>query len=147
MKEIETLENVGVISWFLTGLVIICCLVAIFTVIDKFLNYIGKPIKWFKKQESDHELLIKLVKSFDDFKANQEQKNNAIMEAQMESMCDRIEQKCKSYIELNGIPEDEYDSFVRLFKAYQGINGNHGAEAKYNYCITNLKIIPSKSFK
>lgn len=63
--------------------------------------------------------------------------------ATMEEMCDRISQKSRHYInDLHGIPEDEYDDFVRLFKAYQGIHGNHGAEAKYNYCMKHLPILP-----
>lgn len=66
--------------------------------------------------------------------------------ASMEEMCDRIGQKTRLYINtLHGIPEDEYDDFVRLFHAYKGIGGNHGAEAKYNYCINNLPVLPVKT--
>lgn len=69
--------------------------------------------------------------------------NEARDNATMEEMCDRISQKSRHYInDLHGIPEDEYDDFVRLFKAYQGIHGNHGAEAKYNYCMKHLPILP-----
>lgn len=69
--------------------------------------------------------------------------NEARDNAMMEEMCDRISQKARHYInDLHGIPEDEYDDFVRLFKAYQGIHGNHGAEAKYKYCIEHLPILP-----
>lgn len=146
MGDINTLMEIDIVRWMFTGLVIICCLVTIISVLDKFMKYIGKPIKWFHKQETEHELLLKLIQDFNDFKECQEKKNEAIMEAQMESMCDRIEQKCKHYIEIDGIPSDEYDSFVRLFNAYKGINGNHGAEAKFNYCINNLKMIPGRTY-
>lgn len=63
--------------------------------------------------------------------------------AAMEEMCDRIGQKTRHYIsDLHGIPEDEYDDFVRLFHAYKGIGGNHGAEAKYQYCMKQLPVLP-----
>lgn len=66
--------------------------------------------------------------------------------ANMEEMCDYINQKIKRYInELNGIPEDEYDDFIRLVNAYTGIGGNHGIVEKYKYCINNLKILPVKN--
>lgn len=146
MNEINNLRNMAIIDWLFTGFIIMCCLVTLFTIVTKFLEYIGKPIKWFKRQNDEHDLLVKLVDDFNEFKGYQEKRNEAIMQAQMESMCDRIEQKCKFYIAQNGIPEDEYDSFVRLFNAYRGINGNHGAEAKFNYCIKNLKIIPGAKY-
>lgn len=64
-------------------------------------------------------------------------------QATMEQMCDRITQKTKHYINvLHGIPEDEYDDFVRLCDSYSAIGGNHGAKAKYEYCINNLDILP-----
>ena len=66
--------------------------------------------------------------------------------ANMEEMCDYINQKIRRYInELHGIPEDEYDDFVRLVNAYTGIGGNHGVLEKYKYCINNLHILPVKN--
>lgn len=144
MNEFEMLREVDLVNWLFVGLVIISCFTTTIVVIEKFCEFIGKPMRWLKSKNTDHDLILKLVKDFNEFKESQDKRNKAVTEAQMESMCDRIEQKCKNYIELNGIPEDEYDSFVRMFKAYQGIGGNHGAEAKYNYCINNLKIIPDK---
>lgn len=66
-------------------------------------------------------------------------------DATIEEMCDRICQKTRYYINvLNGIPEDEYDDFVRLFKSYEAIGGNHGAKEKYEYCMKHLDILPVK---
>ena len=82
---------------------------------------------------------VKLMQIAD---SNRDKKVDALMEAVMEEMGDRIIQKANSYIKLGGIPEDEVDSFTRMFKAYTGIHGNHGAEAKYNYCMDHLPILP-----
>lgn len=74
--------------------------------------------------------------------ANRDKKVDALIEVTMENTCDRITQKSNYYIQLGGVPEDEIDSFTRMYKAYKAINGNHGAEAKYNYCINHLPILP-----
>jgi DNA anti-recombination protein RmuC len=80
-----------------------------------------------------------LIKTVDKMSESLENHKNATME----TMCDRICEKTRRYInELHGIPEDEYQDFVRLYKSYEKINGNHGAAEKYNYCIHNLPILP-----
>ena len=68
-------------------------------------------------------------------------KVDALIEVTMENTCDRITQKANYYIHIGGVPEDEIDGFTRMYKAYKAINGNHGAEAKYNYCINHLPIL------
>lgn len=71
--------------------------------------------------------------------------NRARDNATIEEMCDHINQKIRYYIStLHGIPEDEYDDFVRLFASYEKIGGNHGVKAKYEYCIQHLTILPVK---
>lgn len=59
-----------------------------------------------------------------------------------ESLGDRINQKYKYYLSIKGIPEDELDEFTSLHAAYKSVGGNHSGDAKYNYCIKNLPIIP-----
>lgn len=59
-----------------------------------------------------------------------------------ESLADKINQKYKHYIAINGIPEDEVDEFVSLHQAYNGVGGNHHGDAKFNYCMEHLPIIP-----
>lgn len=72
--------------------------------------------------------------------------NKARDNATIEEMCDRISSKIRYYINtLHGIPEDEYDDFVRLFDAYEKIGGNHGVKAKYEYCIKHLDVLPIKT--
>lgn len=67
---------------------------------------------------------------------------DALLEAQKEMMAEKINEKYKHYIAMDGIPEDEYDEFVSLHSAYKGVGGNHNGDAKYNYCINNLKVKP-----
>lgn len=62
--------------------------------------------------------------------------------ANKEMLAEEINKKYKYYISIGGIPEDEYDEFVSLHKAYNGVGGNHHGDAKFQYCIDHLPIIP-----
>ena len=66
----------------------------------------------------------------------------ALIDANKEMLAEKINKKYKYYVEIDGIPADEYDEFVSLHKAYNGVGGNHHGDAKYEYCINHLKVIP-----
>lgn len=87
------------------------------------------------------ELTTSIAKLAESDSSRDEQINN-IMWAQKESLADKINQKYKHYIAINGIPEDEVDEFVSLHQAYNGVGGNHHGDAKFNYCMEHLPIIP-----
>lgn len=66
-----------------------------------------------------------------------------LKEANKEILADRINQKYKHYVnELHGIPSDEVDEFTSLHAAYKSLGGNHHGDAKYNYVMNNLQVIP-----
>lgn len=70
------------------------------------------------------------------------QKINSLITAQKEMLAEKINEKYKYYLSIKGIPEDEYDEFVSLHTAYKGVGGNHHGDAKFEYCINHLPIIP-----
>lgn len=65
-----------------------------------------------------------------------------LITSQREALADRINQKYKHYSSKNGIPEDEVDEFISLHSAYKSVGGNHLGDAKFDYCINHLPIIP-----
>ncbi len=67
---------------------------------------------------------------------------NNLMIAQREVLADKINDKYKYYISIKGIPEDEVEEFTNLHDAYKGVGGNHNGDAKYEYCINHLSVIP-----
>lgn len=73
---------------------------------------------------------------------NKDQQINSLMAAQREVLADKINQKYKYYISIKGIPEDEVDEFTNMHRAYKAIGGNHSGDAKYEYCINHLDVIP-----
>ena len=66
----------------------------------------------------------------------------SIITSQKESLANTINQKYKHYLAIDGIPEDEVDEFVNLHAAYKLLGGNHNGDAKFNYCMEHLQIIP-----
>lgn len=66
----------------------------------------------------------------------------SLVTANKEMLAEKINEKYKYYISINGIPEDEYNEFVSLHKAYQGVGGNSHGDAKFEYCMEHLPIIP-----
>lgn len=66
----------------------------------------------------------------------------SLVTANKEMLAEKINEKYKYYISIKGIPEDEYDEFVSLHNAYNGVGGNHHGDAKFQYCIDHLPIIP-----
>lgn len=69
----------------------------------------------------------------------------SLMNALKELLAGEIDNRYKRYLNLEGIPEDEYDEFVSLHQAYKGVNGNHHGDQKYEYCINHLRVIPVES--
>lgn len=67
---------------------------------------------------------------------------DSLMIAQKEILAERINKKYKQYISLNGIPEDEVDEFVNLHSAYKLMGGNSSGDAKFEYCMNHLEVIP-----
>lgn len=67
---------------------------------------------------------------------------DVLIVAQKEMMAEKINEKYKNYLHMKGIPEDEYDEFMSLHSAYNKLGGNHHGDAKYEYCMNNLKVIP-----
>lgn len=82
------------------------------------------------------------IKNIVETNSSRDNQIDSLMVAQREIMGDRINQKYKYYLKINGIPADEVDEFTNLHMAYKGCGGNHSGDAKYEYCMNHLPIIP-----
>lgn len=184
MDTIKNLLNVDFVSFLMVCFIIMSGVISVATIIGKFSEIIGKPVKWVKKHSEDRELLIKTSEGLNQmqnsmketqiaiqqysenrvhdreqsFKIQKELTENItkltesnavrdkqiqnILWSQKESLADKINQKYKYYLSIGGIPEDEVDEFVSLHSAYKAVGGNHHGDAKFNYCMEHLPIIP-----
>jgi len=85
------------------------------------------------------------IKSIVTYNSIKDRQIDNLMAAQREVLADKINEKYKYYISIKGIPEDEVDEFTNLHTAYKGVGGNHSGDAKYEYCINHLQVIPVKT--
>lgn len=61
MESIKELLELDWIALILAIFIIMSGTIAIFTIIGKFSEIIGKPVKWVREKKKDHELLLKTV--------------------------------------------------------------------------------------
>lgn len=183
-EALQQLSQYNFVSILILIFLIISIVVTSATLLGKFSEIIGRPVKWIRKKNEDHELLIKTAEGLTQMQESIEEaqivirqysenrihdreqsfeiqkeltenisklteSNNIrdkqienIVWSQKESLADRINQKYKHYLDINGIPEDEVDEFVSLHSAYKAVGGNHHGDAKFNYCMEHLPIIP-----
>ena len=91
---------------------------------------------------NDRKQSLKIQEELKDSIASRDTQINALMDANKEALAAKINEKYKHYISIGGIPEDEYDEFVGLHSAYKGVGGNSHGDAKFQYCMEHLPIIP-----
>ena len=98
--------------------------------------------QYSENRVSDRQQSIAIQKELKDSIASREIQIESLVIANKEMLAEKINEKYKYYIGINGIPEDEYDEFVSLHSAYKGLGGNHHGDAKFQYCMDHLPIIP-----
>lgn len=96
---------------------------------------------WETSKQIRKELADTIKELTDDSQEKNKQINSLIV-ANKEILAEKINEKYKHYIAIGGIPEDEYDEFVGMHKAYNGVGGNSHGDAKFKYCMEHLPVIP-----
>ena len=202
MAMIEKLFSLDLPSLIIGIFILMSATMAIVDLVGKFSSIIGKPVRWVRKKNADHDLLMSTIQGLNSLQskhdedvrksirhdelikksieetqidirtfaenrvsdraqsfeiqkkltesiqaivnsnASRDDQISALLEAQREALADRINQKYKYYISINGIPEDEVEEFTSLHIAYKRLGGNHSGDAKYNYCMNHLPVIP-----
>lgn len=98
--------------------------------------------KFADNRVCDRKQSIEIQRELKDSISARDVQIHSLVVANKEMLAEKINEKYKYYISIKGIPEDEYDEFVALHNAYNGVGGNHHGDAKFQYCIEHLPIIP-----
>lgn len=101
--------------------------------------------KFENNRVSDRQQSLQIQKELKDSIAARDMQIQSLVIANKEMLAEEINKKYKYYISIGGVPEDEYDEFVALHKAYNGVGGNHHGDAKFEYCMEHLPVIPVKT--
>lgn len=97
---------------------------------------------YMAESRKDRKALHEIQKELKESIFVRDEQINALVLANKEMLAEKINEKYKYYISIGGIPEDEYDEFVSMHKAYNGVGGNHHGDAKFEYCKEHLPLIP-----
>lgn len=97
--------------------------------------------KHWEESKQIRKELTDTIKELADDNQKKCQQIGSLIVANKEMLAEKINEKYKYYISIGGIPEDEYDEFVSMHKAYNGVGGNHHGDAKFEYCMEHLPII------
>jgi hypothetical protein len=98
--------------------------------------------KFTNDRINDRKQSLEIQKELKDSISARDEQIASLIVANKEMLAEKINEKYKYYINLKGIPEDEYEEFVNMHAAYNGVGGNHHGDAKFQYCIDHLPIIP-----
>lgn len=98
--------------------------------------------RYSENRVNDRQQSLEIQKELKDSINARDVQIESLVTANKEMLAEKINEKYKYYISIKGIPEDEYDEFVSLHNAYNGVGGNHHGDAKFQYCIDHLPIIP-----
>lgn len=142
MNEIMELMGLNFSSILISVFVILTGTKTIVSILEWVIHKLGLETKWIRKRREEHELLVQTSQNLAALQKKQTENVNNLMAAQREILADTINEKYKYYISINGIPEDEVDEFTSLHRAYRGIGGNHSGDAKFEYCMNHLPVIP-----
>ena len=72
MESIQNLTKIDFPSWIIVGFMILSGFIAMYEIIGKFSDIIGKPVGWIKKRKEDHELLKNTIQTLSSLKEKQE---------------------------------------------------------------------------
>ncbi len=142
MDAITALTQTDFSSLILSVLIVLTGMKSATSVFEWTIKKFGLETTWNRRKQEEHELLIQTAQKLTALQENYNKDMEHLMSAQREALADRINEKYKYYISIKGVPEDELDEFTHLHTAYKGIGGNHSGDAKYEYCINHLPVIP-----
>ena len=149
MEAIQELLHINFSYVFISVFIILTGIKSIASIFEWVIDKFGLETRRERKRREEHELLIQTSQSLAalqkqqlEYNSNKDKQIDNLMVAQREVLADRINEKYKYYISIKGIPEDEVDEFTNLHTAYKGVGGNHSGDAKYEYCINHLPVIP-----
>lgn len=98
--------------------------------------------KFTNNRINDRKQSLEIQKELKESISSRDIQIESLIAANKEMLAEKINEKYKHYISIGGIPEDEYEEFVNMHDAYNGVGGNSHGDAKFNYCIRHLPVIP-----
>lgn len=98
MSAIDVLLEQDIVRWIYIGLVIMAGLTTFCVIVSNFCEWIGKPIKWFHRNNTDHELLLKTAQCLSSLQEKQKETSESIVRDKSEIKED-LEKLTKMFVD------------------------------------------------
>lgn len=146
MDAIEKLFELDIVSIVMGIFIIMSAIIAMVTIITKFMDFIGKPIKWFKDRDKDSQLLIctseglSALQKQRDEDVRQSMKHDQAIRDELKNLTDMfIESQINSMrwsildftIDISSgkkVTRESYDYILKLYENYEDILEKNGME-------------------
>lgn len=73
MGDIQKLAEIDFLGWIITGFMIMAAMIAMYTIVCKFCEMLGKPIGVLKQRKLDHELTLQNAQAIKELSAKHEE--------------------------------------------------------------------------
>lgn len=73
MGDIQKLAEIDFLGWIITGFMIMAAVIAMYTIVCKFCEMLGKPIGVLKQRKLDHELTLQNAQAIKELSAKHEE--------------------------------------------------------------------------
>lgn len=122
-------QLVGAIAGAFAGVKLACEILKL--VRDKLNAYYNSR----KKNEKKDESLSKHDEAIEALTKGQELQSIALRMI----LCNSLNERYIKYRKQNYIPENEYEEYKDMHKAYNGVGGNHTGDSKFEWAIAHLE--------
>lgn len=139
MEPIKELLALDYTVFILSIFIIMSGVIAIYNIVGKFSEIIGKPLKWVKKKNADHEMLLKHDEAIreladkhkndtDDIKGEENEIRaditklmNMFLDQEIDTMRWNILDFCSSLSNGKKFNRESYDHILRIYTKYEAI--------------------------
>lgn len=134
MEKIIELTKIDFIGWAIIFFLLLSAFIAGAEIIGKFSILINKPVKWVKKKNEDHELLIKTAQTLDALRSKHEEDieqstiHDQIIKADLDAVSNKMDALSEQItIMQNKMDETEMaklkDSIITYYHKYKDAGG------------------------
>lgn len=132
MTAIENLLSVDWVAWLLTAFIILFGIVAIAEIIGKISTLIGKPTKWVRQKNNDHEQIKQLVEhqkytdnQMKEMSDSIKEISEIVLDSQIEKMRWDILDFASSLSNNRAYTREQFSYVFKVYDKYEGILKAH----------------------
>lgn len=131
-ESLKHISSYELIMWIIFVIAIISLIVG---VTIKLYKIVEKYRKIRNNVETKDEKIESLEKTVSDIKIWTKAQSVALKVI----LANELDRKYRYYLELQYIPDKEFDEYVDMHDAYNGLGGNHHGDEKFNYVMEHLE--------